>query len=263
MRLGVSQRTIRFCLCMGAALLILIGWAVTDYLRMKHEGEKERNLKAQYTVESRRLKAYVQVQQEKLLSLQERIKASQQILANWKGLRKRTQASTLRKRKSSLSGQELVDELETSLTSIQNELEGLIASIPSEWPAKGWLSSRFGKRRSPWTGKKEFHSGIDIANRRGTQVYAPGDAVVKFAGRNGSSGRTIVLNHGQGITTQYAHLSKIYVKKGDRVRKNQKIANMGNTGKSTSSHLHYVVRVNGIPIDPRRQLLKQMPPSSS
>jgi murein DD-endopeptidase MepM/ murein hydrolase activator NlpD len=86
--------------------------------------------------------------------------------------------------------------------------------------------------------------------------------MVKFAGTSNRNGKSIVLNHGQGITTLYGHLSKIHVKKAERVQKNQKIADVGNTGKSTNSHLHYEVRINGIPIDPRRKLLKRKPQSS-
>lgn len=263
MRLAVSRRAIRFCLCVGTALLILIGWAVTDYLWMKQAGEKARDLRAQLTLETRSLRENLHVQQEKFLSIRERIKAGQQILANWKGRRKQIEASAPRERESSLTRQQVVQDLEASLASLQGELETLIGSIPTEWPTKGRISSGFGKRRSPWTGKTAFHDGIDMANRRGTPVIAPGAAVVEYAGKNGGYGRTIVLNHGQGIITRYAHLSKFYVKKGDRVRKNQKIANMGNTGKSTNSHLHYIVQINGIAIDPRRYLLKQSPSSSS
>ncbi len=230
-------------------------------MKAERQGEVTK-LKSKHKEELNTLRAQVQVQQEKLLALRDRAKASQQLLVNWKGLRKKIQDSLPRKRRSSLKGQQVVRELETLLSSLESELEGLIASMPSEWPTKGRLSSRFGRRRSPWTGKSQFHSGIDIANRQGTPVYASGDAVVEFAGVKGGNGKTIVLKHGQGITTLYGHLSKIYVKKGDRVRKNQKIANLGNTGKSTSSHLHYEVRVNGTPIDPRRKLLKQKSPSS-
>ncbi len=224
-------------------------------MKTEHQGEVT-ELKSEHNEELNTLRAQVQVQQEKLVALRDRAKASQQHLVNWKGLRKKIQDSLPRKRRSSLSGQQIVGELETLLSSLEGELEELVASMPSEWPTVGRLSSRFGRRQSPWTGKSQFHSGIDIANRRGTPVYASGDAVVEFAGRKGGNGKTIVLKHGQGITTLYGHLSKIYVKKGDRVRKNQKIANLGNTGKSTSSHLHYEVRVNGTPIDPRRKLLK-------
>ena len=230
-------------------------------MKAEHQGEVT-ELKSKHKEELNTLRAQVQVQQEKLLALRDRAKASQQLLVNWKGLRKKIQDSLPRKRRSSLKGQQVVGELETLLSSLESELEGLIASMPSEWPTKGRLSSRFGRRRSPWTGKSQFHSGIDIANRQGTPVYASGDAVVEFAGVKGGNGKTIVLKHGQGITTLYGHLSKIYVKKGDRVRKNQKIANLGNTGKSTSSHLHYEVRVNGTPIDPRRKLLKRNSSSS-
>ncbi|MCZ6548515.1 MAG: peptidoglycan DD-metalloendopeptidase family protein [Deltaproteobacteria bacterium] len=230
-------------------------------MKAERQGEVTK-LKSKHKEELNTLRAQVQVQQEKLLALRDRAKASQQLLVNWKGLRKKIQDSLPRKRRSSLKGQQVVRELETLLSSLESELEGLIASMPSEWPTKGRLSSRFGRRRSPCTGKSKFHSGIDIANLQGTPVYASGDAVVEFAGVKGGNGKTIVLKHGQGITTLYGHLSKIYVKKGDRVRKNQKIANLGNTGKSTSSHLHYEVRVNGIPIDPRRKLLKRNSPSS-
>ena len=80
--------------------------------------------------------------------------------------------------------------------------------------------------------------------------------MVEFAGRNGGLGKLVVLNHGQGITTHYGHLSKIQVKQGDEVRKDQKIGTVGSTGKSTNPHLHYEVRVNGVPIDPRRHLLE-------
>ncbi len=230
-------------------------------MKTEHQGEVT-ELKSEHNEELNTLRAQVQVQQEKLVALRDRAKASQQHLVNWKGLRKKIQDSLPRKRRSSLNGQQIVGELETLLSSLEGELEELVASMPSEWPTVGRLSSRFGRRQSPWTGKSQFHSGIDIANRRGTPVYASGDAVVEFAGRKGGNGKTIVLKHGQGITTLYGHLSKIYVKKGDRVRKNQKIANLGNTGKSTSSHLHYEVRVNGTPIDPRRKLLKRKSPSS-
>ncbi len=230
-------------------------------MKTKHQGELT-ELKSKHNEELNTLRAQVLVHQEKLVALRDRAKASQQLLVNWNGLRKKIQDSLPRKRRSSLNGQQIVGELETLLSSVEGELKELIASMPSEWPTKGRLSSRFGRRRSPWTGKSQFHSGIDIANRQGTPVYASGDGVVEFTGVKGGNGKTIVLKHGQGITTLYGHLSKIYVKKGDRVRKNQKIANLGNTGKSTNPHLHYEVRVNGTPIDPSRKLLKRKSPPS-
>ncbi len=222
--------------------------------------EEVTTLREKHNGDLKTLKVQVELQREKLLALQEQAKASQQLLANWKGLRRKIRDSLPRRRKSSLTGQQIVGELETSIASLQEDLESLIASIPSEWPVEGWISSRYGRRHSPWTGKAKFHAGIDIANRRGTPVHASGDGTVKFAGRKASNGKIVVLDHGQGITTHYAHLSKIHVKKGDSVQKNQKIANVGNTGKNTNPHLHYEVRINGTPINPRRHLLKQKPP---
>ncbi|HEY3303317.1 MAG TPA: M23 family metallopeptidase, partial [Candidatus Binatia bacterium] len=147
-------------------------------------------------------------------------------------------------------------EMQQSLSSLQSELEKMIAAIPTEWPATGRVTSGVGDRVSPLTGRIEFHSGIDIPNPIGTPVYAAGNATVETTGEMNGNGRTVVLNHGQGITTQYLHLSKIHVKQGQQVRKGQQIAEVGNTGHSTSPHLHYEVRVNGVPIDPRRGLLK-------
>ncbi|MFQ5903860.1 MAG: M23 family metallopeptidase [Candidatus Binatia bacterium] len=243
-RLVFSKKSILFWLSGGVALLSISGWLLGDYLWEKFQRE----------VRDLRVKA--QAQREQLSALQGRAKDIQVLLANWKGLQEKVQASLPPKRRSSLNGHYAVEELETILASLQSELEHLIASIPSGWPAKGRVSSGVGTRRSPWTGKREFHSGLDIPNRVGTPVYAPGDGVVESVGKNNANGRMVVLNHGQGITTRYAHLSKTHVKKGEKIRKGQQIANIGNTGKSTSPHLHYEVRVNGIPIDPRRNLIK-------
>lgn len=283
-RLGISSKTIRAILYMGIIMMGLSAWFLGDYFWTKFQKRKESSLRVQLTEEVKSLKTnhnsevtiltaqhkeqvvtlrtHIQTQREKLLSLQIRIKASQRLLSSWKGLRTKIQTSLPRKRRASLSGAHVVDDLEASLGSLQSELEGLIASIPSQWPTTGWLSSGYGRRRSPWTGKNEFHSGVDIANRKGTPVYARGDAVVKFAGNGNGNGKHIVLDHGQGITTLYGHLSKIHVVKGQKVRKDQRIANIGSTGKSTNPHLHYEMRLNGLSFDPRRQLLKENPPRS-
>ncbi len=243
-RLSFSKRAILFWLSGWAIMLSTGGWLIGDYIWVKYQRE----------VQDLRVKA--QAQRERLSALQGQAKDIQVLLVNWKGLQKKIQASLPPKHKASLNGHPAVEELETSLTSLQGELERLIAFIPSGWPVDGHVSSGVGMRRSPWTGKPEFHSGLDIPKRKGTPVYAPGDGVVESVEKNKVNGRMVVLNHGQGITTRYAHLSKTHVKKGDKVRKGQQIANVGNTGKSTSSHLHYEVRVNGVPIDPRRNLIK-------
>ncbi len=244
-RLVFSQRSL-WCFLAGAVILLgFSGWLSGDYLWMRLQRKKVKQLRVE-----------VKAQREQLSALQERTKDIQVLLADWKGLQEKVQDSLSPQRKSSANGHHKMKELEKSLVSLQSELERLIASTPSGWPLKGQVSSGVGTRTSPWTGEPEFHSGLDIPNPVGTPVYAPGDGVVDLVGESNGKGLTVVLNHGQGITTQYAHLSKTHVKKGDRVRKGQEIANVGNTGKSTSPHLHYEVRVNGVPIDPRRYLME-------
>jgi murein DD-endopeptidase MepM/ murein hydrolase activator NlpD len=125
-----------------------------------------------------------------------------------------------------------------------------LSSTPSIWPANGWVSSPFGIRRDPFTGRRRFHEGIDITNRIGTPIIAPADGVVVFAGRNGGYGNVIYISHGFGITTRYGHLSKILVKVGQHVQRGDLIGKMGSTGRSTGPHLHYEVRVNNKPVNP-------------
>lgn len=249
--LVLSQRSIRFLLWGAVILLGTSGWLAGDYLWMKLQKK-----------ELKQLRAKAQARREQLSNLDKQAKEIQLLLAKWKGLQGKVQASLPAQYRSSANGHYAVEDLGNSLASFQSELERLIASIPSARPSSGRVSSGYGRRHSPWTGKPEFHSGIDIPNPIGTPVYAPGDGLVESVGASKGNGRSVVINHGQGITTVYLHLSKSHVKKGDRVRKGQQIADVGNTGYSTSPHLHYEVRVNGIPIDPRRNLMEQDSPSS-
>ncbi len=131
----------------------------------------------------------------------------------------------------------------------------LLDSTPSIRPAYGYETSGFGYRISPFTGHKQFHEGLDIANRMGTPVIAPANGLVIFTGRKGGFGNLIIIDHGHGITTRYGHLSKILVKMGQHVKRGEKIGEIGNTGRSTGPHLHYEVRLNGVPVNPRRYIL--------
>jgi len=131
----------------------------------------------------------------------------------------------------------------------------LLASTPSIWPTKGWLSSRFGYRISPFTQRKEMHKGIDISTRLNTPVVAPADGVVIKTGWNGSFGKMISIRHGNGYVTKYAHLNKILVKKGQAVKRGDKIGLVGKTGRSTGPHLHYEVHLKGVPLNPLRYIV--------
>lgn len=148
---------------------------------------------------------------------------------------------------------------ERSLAELHRYFEdqrSLLASTPSIWPARGWVTSDFGLRVDPYTAERVMHRGLDIANRPGTPVVAPADGMVVFAGTEGGYGKVIVLDHGYGVKTRYGHLSEIKVRLGERVQRGQRIGAVGNTGRSTGPHLHYEVRVNGIPENPRKFLLE-------
>ncbi len=125
-----------------------------------------------------------------------------------------------------------------------------LSSTPDIWPVKGWLTSRFGPRRSPITHAARFHEGIDIAAPWGVTVRATGDGVVRFAAYKGGLGNTFIIDHGFGVTSYYGHNSKLHVKEGDKVKRGATIASVGNTGHSTGPHLHYEVHADSIPVDP-------------
>jgi murein DD-endopeptidase MepM/ murein hydrolase activator NlpD len=133
-----------------------------------------------------------------------------------------------------------------------NDQRSLLAAKPRGWPAKGWVTSVFGMRHSPFTGKLTMHEGLDIAARTGTPVFAAADGIVSQAETAEGYGKLVVIDHGYGYKTYYAHNSKLFVKVGQRVKRNDKISAVGNTGSSTGSHLHYEVRLNGVPINPKK-----------
>lgn len=134
-------------------------------------------------------------------------------------------------------------------------LKNLEAATPSIRPVKeGWISSKFGYRDSPFTGKKEFHSGVDIACRKGTPIKATADGKVLFTGDKGLLGKTVVIDHGFGIKTRYGHLNKIRVDCGQNIMKGDIIGKMGSTGRSTGAHVHYEIRLNDVPVDAEKYM---------
>lgn len=144
---------------------------------------------------------------------------------------------------------ERAESLSVLLGALADKRQRLV-SMPSIWPAKGWLTSRFGARVSPFTGRRQVHAGIDIAAASGTSIYAPARGRVTFAGRKGPLGKALVVDHGFGVKTVYGHMKEIHVSTGETVERGQEIAAIGSTGRSTGPHLHYVVEVNGKARDP-------------
>ena len=145
----------------------------------------------------------------------------------------------------------------TSFETLLDSLDGkrnLLAATPSLQPTTGWISSQFGYRISPFTGKREMHKGLDIANREKTPIIAPADGKVAYADKKWLIGNMITIDHGYGMVTRYGHMHSMKVKKGDKVKRGQVIGLMGNTGRSTGPHLHYEVKLNGVPVDPTKYI---------
>ncbi len=146
---------------------------------------------------------------------------------------------------------------ETSLQMLIEYFEdkrSLYASTPSAWPVRGWITSPFGNRTSPFSGILKFHEGLDIAAQTGTPVMAPADGVVVKAGFSTGYGNMVEISHGYGIKTIFAHKSRLNVKAGQRVRRGDVISYVGDSGSSTGPHLHYEVRLNGLPVNPTKYM---------
>lgn len=129
--------------------------------------------------------------------------------------------------------------------------------LPMSWPVAGWISSPFGERVSAFTGKKEFHKGVDIAAPVGTPVLAPGDGVVAFAGETDGGGFGLTLDHHAGLVTVYGHLDDVVVAKGQTVTRGELLGHVGDSGQSTGPHLHYEARLGGMPVNPLRYIVER------
>ena len=156
----------------------------------------------------------------------------------------------------------LLDGLESQIDIVSTAVaqrNELAQATPTLWPTRGWLSSTMGRRKDPFTGSPDFHSGIDIAAMRGRSIYATASGEVIAVGAQGNYGKRIVINHGFGLETRYGHLLGYTVKKGDWVERGDQIGQMGNTGRTTGYHLHYEVLANGQILNPLRLLTQQAP----
>ncbi|ROT96225.1 M23 family metallopeptidase [Marinobacter sp. R17] len=127
------------------------------------------------------------------------------------------------------------------------EEERFVAGRPIKW---GWLSSHYGYRTDPFTGKRAWHSGVDLAGKEGSDIISVAAGVVTWAGDRYGYGNLVEIDHGNGLRTRYAHCKKVDVSVGDVVEKGQVVAQMGSTGRSTGPHVHFEVRRNGKTLDP-------------
>lgn len=160
-----------------------------------------------------------------------------------------------------------VDQVRRTVETIENEhtdVSGRIQKIqlfvraneermrltPAGWPVNGWISSTYGWRNDPWTGRSEHHDGIDISAWYGTPIRAVADGTVRMAGRYGGLGQVVVLAHRYGYETYYGHMSRVAARMKATVKRGEIIGYVGSSGRSTGAHAHYEIRVNNRPVDP-------------
>jgi murein DD-endopeptidase MepM/ murein hydrolase activator NlpD len=143
------------------------------------------------------------------------------------------------------------------LYELLSDQRSFLSALPTKKPSDGVFTSGFGVRVSPMgDGNEKMHEGIDIAAGVGTPIRAPASGTVVFAGKKSGYGQIVMVDHGYGLETWYGHTSRILVRPGQKIKRGQPLALVGNSGRSTGSHLHYEVHVNGIPVDPINYILE-------
>jgi murein DD-endopeptidase MepM/ murein hydrolase activator NlpD len=168
-----------------------------------------------------------------------------------KGLIQQMRTDVERLQSEAISQEESLSELEKLL----HTKKEMLTHTPSIWPTMGWVTSMFGFRTNPFTGLTQMHEGLDISNRVGTPVVATAEGIISDIGNDLVHGKILVISHGFGMTTCYSHLSKVTGRVGQKVKRGDKVAEVGMTGRTTGPHLHYEIKLNGIPVNPMRYVL--------
>ena len=232
-----------FCVmaCVGAIFSVSLTIQAFDYYRMKSEYNRmSKNFNEMESTMASLKQSESQFR--KLFSLGSR----KEVLKNLDTSNEEGSIDVEALKKEIQSSMNAVEEIKKYLAREQN----VFLSSPSGWPAPGKISSGFGMREHPKFGGRKFHTGIDITMPRGTPLHATADGVVSFADRSGGNGNIVVIEHGHGLTSVYAHNSRNSVKPGQTVKRGDIIAYSGSTGVSTGPHLHYEVWRDGKSIDP-------------
>lgn len=155
-----------------------------------------------------------------------------------------------------LRGTELREKEALQLWKDLSDKNDILLTTPSIRPTGGWISSTFGTRSSPFSGDLSQHKGLDIAADSGTPIVAPASGIVSYASYDEGYGKLISIDHGHGIVTRFGHCSQMYVKVGQQIRRGDIIGAVGSTGRSTGPHLHYEVRLGGVPVNPEKFILE-------
>ncbi len=289
-QVNVSRALLRFAGVMLPAGLALLAYAIYDYDNLKKTGSDYRELQTNVSHQSEEIthqRSQIQKFANEITVLKSRLVALNdfekkiRIIANIEKTADQTsffgvggsfpddldtQVPLTEKHNSLIREMhEQTRQLDLAYSSQQKGLESLfnflkdqrnlLSSTPAIRPTNGWTTSGFGYRKSPFTGLREFHKGLDIAARLDTPVNATADGTVSFIGAKGALGKVVTIDHGHGAMTRYGHLRKILVKLGQTVRREDTLANIGVTGRSTGPHVHYEVYMNGIPVNPANYIL--------
>jgi murein DD-endopeptidase MepM/ murein hydrolase activator NlpD len=260
-KLQISVRLTKWVLGVGGILALALGAVLVHYSRITVEVSELRRLR----VENQTLIAKTQAYEQNAGKLQAKLLFLQNMVTKLGVMAGVEQAipdarvggvggvSSLESTAPSLDIQSSLKTMEKSvseltqksarLEEVYQDQKVLLASTPSIWPVRGYLSATFGNRIDPFTGLKDFHTGIDVSTPLGTKVQSPADGVVIFCGPRGGYGNAIQIDHGYGLVTRYAHLAGFNVRPGQKIRRGDTIGFVGNTGKSTAPHLHYEVWV--------------------
>ncbi len=263
-KIVLSNRTIRFFIISFSIIFISFSLIFLDWLRTSYAKIEVKKLKAENTKQKEKIKMYEDLTKE----LQEKInsfKSYVEKLNVFAGLQSpyalkevgsggvsRNDVGTILSssiQKPTIENPEILrktaSEVEQNLKILDKFFEDQslrLSALPSIWPTRGYLSGFFGNRRDPFTGKIDFHPGLDISTQLGNKVFATANGIVITAEYRKGYGNVVIIEHGFGFSTLYAHLAKIAVKEGQKVKRWDVIGYVGTTGKSTGPHLHYEVR---------------------
>ncbi len=282
---SITSKFIKKALISVFVLLFIFGFIIFDYLSISFDKEKMINLKIDNKRKEKTITGLSLKMEELSISLKKMADYKERILIA-SGLKsplalkevgsgggpiidsstlKSTTDNILINKQSSKSILDKAHKLAKNAKKVENTLKYVnsvidlqkvrLASTPSIWPTKGYLTDGFGWRTHPFTGKRNFHYGQDIATQLGNDILATADGFVLVVAHQNAFGNIIVIDHGFGFTTRYAHLSGFNVKEGDRVKRGQVIGFVGNTGRSTAPHLHYEVRVFGKAQNPMKFII--------
>ncbi|WP_083238736.1 M23 family metallopeptidase [Caloranaerobacter ferrireducens] len=278
-QLKIATWVPKFLILLITIILSTTGFLFYAYRELKNEYLAKLDELDYVSNVNLRQKAEIETLRQKTAEIQEKLDAIstfQETIKNMVGLKdnkKEKKATNSSRSGNSFFKEKLIlEELDNSITSqmddlsklldnSKEELSKLIVDVekrlkyldakPNLMPTEGRITSGYGYRRNPFGRGREFHKGLDIANKPGTKIKAAGSGVVTFAGYYGGYGKVIIISHGYGYQSIYGHNKKLFVKVGQHVKKGEVIAEMGNTGRSTGPHLHFEIRYYGKPVNPK------------